>query len=506
MPRVFISYSRTDEPFARRLATSLSQMGADIWIDVEDIPAGMKWSSAIQQGLDTGDLLTVIISPESMASRNVEDEWQYYLDHNKPVIPVLLRPAKIHFQLNRIQYIDFHSQPYDAALYQLYSELRRKGLFLNPPGSDPAAAYRPAPHQMAPAPVRPPPSRLPLIAGVAGLGVIGLIAVVVLALLANLNPAPADTPTATTPSNVAVNPTHTLPAALPPTATVAVVPPTDAPTFTPPSLRPGLDSPVARNADWTPVTRDFNGLSLVLAPVGCFTMGSSEPQIDAALALCRSVLGNSCNRAQFEDERPQTQICFQQPFWIGRTEVSNGQYGSSGVFAGDSLPRTNVTWEQAQAFCASRGMRLPTEAEWEYAARGPDGLVFPWGHTFDGTRANFCDSSCEFNWRDPYTNDGYPQVAPVDTFAGGASWTGALNLSGNVWEWTSTIYTYRYPYARDGRENPGDTAAKRVLRGSAWNWIAADGTTTARDDYAGSFASSDWYGFRCARDFQAGDL
>ena len=66
----------------------------------------MKWSSAIQQGLDAGDLLIVIISPNSMVSRNVEDEWQYYLDNHKPVIPVLLHPAKIHFQLSRIQYID----------------------------------------------------------------------------------------------------------------------------------------------------------------------------------------------------------------------------------------------------------------------------------------------------------------------------------------------------------------------------------------------------------------
>jgi hypothetical protein len=75
MARIFLSYSRKDEPFARRLAAALSNMGADIWIDVEDIPAGMKWSSAIQQGLDEGDLLIVVITPDSMASRNVEDEW-----------------------------------------------------------------------------------------------------------------------------------------------------------------------------------------------------------------------------------------------------------------------------------------------------------------------------------------------------------------------------------------------------------------------------------------------
>src|SRR5690606_30934422 len=99
--------------------------------DVEDIPAGMKWSRAIQQGLDSAEVMVVLISPTSMASSNVEDEWQYFLDHKKPVIPVLLQPAKIHFQLNRVQYIDFLNQNYYHALSQLYSEFRRKGIQLD---------------------------------------------------------------------------------------------------------------------------------------------------------------------------------------------------------------------------------------------------------------------------------------------------------------------------------------------------------------------------------------
>ncbi|MBI5666829.1 MAG: SUMF1/EgtB/PvdO family nonheme iron enzyme [Chloroflexi bacterium] len=496
MARIFISYSRTDEPFARRLATSLSNMGADIWIDVEDIPAGMKWSSAIQQGLDSGDLLIVIISPESMSSRNVEDEWQYYLDNGKPVIPVLLKPAKIHFQLNRIQYIDFHRQPYDTALYQLYAELRRKGVYVNPNMADPAAAYQPSPHQFPPvtAPT-PKPRRLPLLAvgvvGVLGLVLVGIV--VVLALLASTNQQNNIAATATTPLNVVVEPTNTRQAA--PTNT-----PTAAPTNAP---RPGLDAPVTRNADWSPVLRDRNGIQMALVPIGCFTMGSSDEQIRFEHDLCRTVLGTCTGNA---DEAPPIQICFQQPFWIGRTEVTNAQYGSHGAFAGDNLPRTNITWEQAAAFCDSRGMRLPTEAEWEYAARGPDGLIFPWGNRPDSTRLNYCDRNCEFNWRDTGGNDGYAEPAPVGSYPTGASWVGALDMSGNVWEWTSTIYT-AYPYqANDGREDRSNVNAKRTLRGSSWNWIASDATTTARDDYAGDFASSDWYGFRCARDFQPGDL
>jgi len=128
MARVFISYNRKDEDFARKLARSLSELGEDIWIDVEDIPAGMNWSSAIQQGLLVCDVMLVIISPDSMVSSNVADEWQYYRDQRKPIIPVLWKPADVHYQLKRIQYIDFQNQDYDAALKQLHNAIENRGV------------------------------------------------------------------------------------------------------------------------------------------------------------------------------------------------------------------------------------------------------------------------------------------------------------------------------------------------------------------------------------------
>jgi hypothetical protein len=132
MARIFISYSRSDVTFARDLTANLSDLGADVWLDVDDIPAGENWGRAIQQGLDSSDVMIVVISPDSMASTNVENEWQYFLDQGHPVIPVLWRPAKVHFQLHRLQYIDFHTQDFDKALRQLHSELRRKGVSLAP--------------------------------------------------------------------------------------------------------------------------------------------------------------------------------------------------------------------------------------------------------------------------------------------------------------------------------------------------------------------------------------
>jgi hypothetical protein len=125
MTQIFISYSRKDEVFARKLAASLSDGGAQVWIDVQDIPAGMKWSRAIQEGLDVCDVMLVIISPTSMNSTNVEDEWQHYLDKRKPIIPVRWLPAEVHFQLNRIQFVDFYQQDFDEAFKNLWLELER---------------------------------------------------------------------------------------------------------------------------------------------------------------------------------------------------------------------------------------------------------------------------------------------------------------------------------------------------------------------------------------------
>ena len=500
MAHIFISYSRLDEVFARRLATSLSNMGADIWIDLEDIPAGMKWSSAIQHGLDTADLLIVIISPEAMASRNVEDEWQYYIDNNKPVIPILLRPAKIHFQLSRIQYIDFHRLDYELALRELYEELQRKGIRLSPNISAPSRAYQPVPHHYPqPSAV---PNRKPFLVGAAVVAALALVSLLVIAVvIPALN---RDNLGNAIPTTVAVMETLTdLVTQTPTTASTEVpITPTEIPITTATLAPLGFPgNPVTRNADWAPISQNFSGIDMQLVPAGCFTIGASQQQIDTAWAQCQAVLGQ-CNRLLFEDEQPQIEVCFGEPFWIGRVEVSNVRYGSSGSFPGDNVPRTNVTWQDARQFCESRGMRLPTEAEWEYAARGPDGLEYPWGNTFDGTRLNYCDASCQYDHRDNTFNDGYNTPAPVGSFPGGASWVGVLDLSGNVWEWTSTIYGFPYPYREDdGRENLLDTGSKRVLRGGSWNWISPDARTTARDDYAGQNASSDWYGFRCARDY-----
>jgi len=245
--------------------------------------------------------------------------------------------------------------------------------------------------------------------------------------------------------------------------------------------------PVAHNADWTPVIQDFDGAPMALVPAGCFTMGSADGA---------------------DDEQPPHEICFEAPFWIDVYEVTNIQFWGRGGesqrrsdWTGDEHPRESLTWFEASAFCELRGARLPTEAEWEYAARGPDGLVFPWGNEFDGTALNFCDIRCLYPQHDISYNDGHVESAPVGNYPGGVSWVGAYDMSGNVREWVSSLYA-SYPYdPTDGREvdAASDSVNHRVIRGGSW-YEAENGLRGAARSHLMPEGLHNNTGFRCVRD------
>jgi iron(II)-dependent oxidoreductase len=196
---------------------------------------------------------------------------------------------------------------------------------------------------------------------------------------------------------------------------------------------------------------------MMQVPAGCFMMGSTPDEIDALITQ----FDNDFVRAIFTAEGPQTKICFDTPFWIDKIEVTNAQFNqfkgqakNQSHWTDDLRPRKQITWFEARDFCALRGARLPTESEWEYAARGPDGFTYPWGNDFDEKKAIWKRGSDQ-------------GTANVGSIPEGASWVGSLNLSGNVWEWTSSIYK-PYPYvAIDGRESNDNANIDRVLRGGS---------------------------------------
>ena len=196
-------------------------------------------------------------------------------------------------------------------------------------------------------------------------------------------------------------------------------------------------------------------------------------------------------------------------YFLSRTLVTNAQYELFDpahklkrlVNAGDNHPVVYVSSLEAIKFCQwlstkeRRRYRLPTEAEWEYAARSHDGRTYPWGeHIGRGDLANFADANTNFPWSDKKVNDGFPETSPVGSFPRGASPFGVEDLAGNVWEWCGDFFE---PYKGSERSNPtGPKAgAQRVLRGGSWKSRFASLRAPGRNFNQPAFAAND-VGFR----------
>jgi len=239
---------------------------------------------------------------------------------------------------------------------------------------------------------------------------------------------------------------------------------------------------------------------MVAIPAGCFQMGSGQGD---------------------PDERPVHKVCI-SAFQMGKYEVQQknfqavmGTNPSQNV--GADLPVDSLTWDEASDYCKKTGMRLPTEAEWEYAARAGTTTPFYWGPTVSGKEANFCDSACELNIREPRVTDGFKHTAPVGSFPPNPF--GLYDMAGNVSEWIQDWMGVEKNYylVSPEKDPPGlrpdleacmrvdcigaQSITYKVYRGGAWNENA--GALRSANRRASHFQlRAEGIGFRCAKSSQ----
>ncbi len=227
---------------------------------------------------------------------------------------------------------------------------------------------------------------------------------------------------------------------------------------------------------------------MVLIPSGTFLMGADHSK---EAFQCAEYFGN-CKGDWYAREEPLHRVSI-RAFFIDKKEVNQGQYfrimgNNPASFKGAKLPVEQVTWFEANQYCRKVGKRLPTEAEWEYAARAGTQLNYYWGQKIGRGNAN-CDS-CGTIWEQKETS-------PVGYFSPN-SW-GLYDMSGNVWEWVSDWFDPKY-YSKSPRKNPkGPKRGKlKVARGGSWY----DTPYFSRHAFRNSFPPAirnDALGFRCAK-------
>ncbi len=228
-------------------------------------------------------------------------------------------------------------------------------------------------------------------------------------------------------------------------------------------------------------------------PIACGEMIGPDGQTLVWVAGGSFMMGSDA----WEDELPVHRVTL-DGFWIGQCEVTNAQYRAfcdatgrtfpSESDQGDNHPVICVEWADAQAYCGHHGYALPTEAQWEYAARGAAAPAYPWGNVWDQLKC--CNSG----------NQGPGGTTfPVGSFPAGASWCGALDMAGNVFEWCADWYSDTYYQISPELDPPGPaTGTNRVLRGGSWYDDDDFCRAAIRGSLRPSFTSP-YSGFRVAR-------
>lgn len=526
--RVFLCHSSNDKPAVRELYQKLrAETWIQPWLDEEELYPGQDWNLEIEKAVEASDAILVCLTKGSITKegyvqrelRTVLDFADYKPEGTLYIIPVRLEECEPPRRLRAWQYADYFEGQRERAFQRLLISLKRRADALGMTEGESAGelieaavknekalaekaarereererierllAWNQAmketerlatplvevsridPQQTVLQKISAWFKRLPAFRfRQVGIGVIVLIGLIMGGFGLNyINNHPP----------VATAVTQTID-----TPTLTSVPNTFTPQLTEtPVIIPTLE--INSNK-----VSDQDGMVLVYISAGEFLMGATSSDSSAS-----------------SDEKPQHSVKL-NAFWIDQTEVTNAMYAKCVANGGACIEPTNtssnshssyygnsefnnypvlyVDWNMANAYCAWADRRLPTEAEWEKAARGIDARTYPWGN--DAPNNKFLNY-----------NSAIGDTTEVGKYPDGTSIYGAYDMAGNVWEWVSSIYQ-PYPYdGNDGREDLGSSGS-RVVRGGSWNVINYGVRSTYRFRVGPSTISYFDIGFRCAR-------
>ena len=455
---VFISYSSKDKPIADGVCANLESAGIRCWIAPRDIAPGDDWPTAITRAISQSRIMVLVFSAHSNSSEDVSRELFLAANSKLVIIPFKIEniepePGKQYY-LARTHWLDAINPPTKEQIRTLIDCVKALLPVREPPAVFEVQSTTPPPIDKRTSGNEPPQPPLPELAPrkkPAWLRYLWIAATLILLGLIGW-----------------------------------VIPPFVMHTFPTLRLAPGIETAgtaitskaisTAPALSQKEITR--NGAEMMLVPAGIFIMGSDGIRAD---------------------EKPQHKVSL-NAFYIDKYEVTNALYEVCVQAGGCSLPGDTtsydnsqfanhpvvaVDWNQARTYCEWRSTRLPSEAEWEYAARGTDGRTYPWGEGFSCEKANY--SLCTGG------------TTPVGSYEVGKSPFGVYDMAGNVSEWVNDWFSETY-YQSSPSSNPlgPDTGQYRVQRGGAWA-NAADGA--ARSANRGGNDPNHWdalVGFRCA--------